>query len=210
MSEVDNGIVELHGKSYETVALRVTKFREAHPDWTIKTKITDPGLHVTVKASIFDETGKLIATGHASEERGDRGVNLTSALENAETSAVGRALAFYRYPGTFLRSADEMSEALVQQGIKRVQKDFGERMAILREPVMLQKIMDIKDRLADNDYHAVAEIILDMTETEQSAMRLAPTKGGILTTAEVNQIKSNEYADARNLITGHVREIENV
>ena len=205
MSEVDNGIVELHGKSYETVALRVTKFREAHPDWTIKTKIIDPGLHVTVKASIFDADGKLIATGHASEERGDRGVNLTSALENAETSAVGRALAFYRYPGTFLRSADEMSEALIQQGVKRVQKDFGERMAILRE--MLPKIVDIKDRLADGDYHATAEIILDMTETEQSAMRLAPTKGGILTTAEVNQIKSNEYADARNSITGHVREV---
>jgi len=205
MSEVDSGIVELHGKSYETVALRVTKFREAHPDWTIKTKIIDPGLHVTVKASIFDADGKLIATGHASEERGDRGVNLTSALENAETSAVGRALAFYRYPGTFLRSADEMSEALIQQGVKRVQKDFGERMAILRE--MLPKIVDIKDRLADGDYHATAEIILDMTETEQSAMRLAPTKGGILTTAEVNQIKSNEYADARNSITGHVREI---
>jgi len=202
----ENGIVEIHGKSYQTVALRVTKFREAHPDWTILTKIIDAGLYVTIKATIKDETGRVISTGHASEERGEGMINTTSAVENAETSAVGRALAFHEYPGTFLRSADEMSEALIQQGIKRVQKDFGERMAILREPVMLQKIMDIKDRLADNDYHATAEIILDMTETEQSAMRLAPTKGGILTTAEVNQIKSNEYADARNAITGHVRE----
>ena len=198
----DSGIVELHGKSYETVALRVTKFRALHPDWTIKTKIIDPGLHVTVKASIIDADGKLIATGHASEERGDRGVNLTSALENAETSAVGRALAFYLYPGTFLRSADEMSEALVQQGIKRIQKDFGERMMIIREPAMLQKIMDLKDRLADNDMHAAAEIMLDMTDTEKEAMRLAPTKGGIMTTAEIAQFKSNEYFEAQNSITG--------
>ena len=201
----ESGIVEIHGKSYETVALRVTKFREEHPDWTIETEMLGNGQYVTMKATIKDETGRVIATGHAEEERGEGMINSTSALENAETSACGRCLALYKYPGTFLRSADEMSEALIQQGIKRVQKDFGERMAILREPAMLQKIMDIKDRLADGDYHATAEIILDMTETEQSAMRLAPTKGGILTTAEVNQIKSNEYADARNSITGHVR-----
>ena len=140
---------------------------------------------------------------NAEEERG-KGINATSALENCETSAVGRALAFWKLPGSAIRSADEMSDAVIAQGVKRVEKDFGERMAIVRE--ILPKIMDIKDRLADNDYHATAEIILDMTETEQSAMRLAPTKGGILTTAEVNQIKSNEYADARNSITGHVRE----
>jgi len=209
MSE-DNGIVELHGKSYETVALRVTKFREEHPDWTIETEMLGDGQYVTMKTTIKDETGRVISTGHAQEERGEGMINATSVVENCETSSCGRALAFYTYPGSFLRSADEMSEALIQQGIKRVQKDFGERMAILREPVMLQKIMDIKDKLADGDYHATAEIILDMTETEQSAMRLAPTKGGILTTAEVTQIKSNEYADARNSITGHIREIENV
>ena len=206
MNEENKGIVSIHGNDYETVALRVTKFREDNPNWTIKTKAIGAGQYVTFRASIYDEEGRLISTGHAEEERGAAGGFNGSELECCETSAVGRALAFYKFPGTFLRSADEMSDALIQQGVKRVQKDFGERMAILREPAMLQKIMDIKDRLADGDYHATAEIILDMTETEQSAMRLAPTKGGILTTAEVNQIKSNEYADARNSITGHTRD----
>ena len=203
----ESGVVSIHGNDYQTVALRVTKFREEHPDWTIKTKIIGNGQYVLVKAFIYNDEGRLISTGHAEEERGVGNINQTSSIENAETSACVRALAFFDYPGTFLRSADEMSDALIQQGIKRIEKDFGERMAILREPEMLQRIMDIKDRLADGDYHAVAEIILGMTETEQSAMRLAPTKGGILTTAEVNQIKSNEYADARNSITGHVREL---
>ena len=205
MNKPDDGTVDIHGKTYETVALRITKFREEHEDWTIKTKVIGAGEYVTIKASIYDETGKLISTGHAEEERG-KGINATSALENCETSAVGRALAFWKLPGSAIRSADEMSDAVIAQGVKRVEKDFGERMAIVRE--ILPKIMDIKDRLADNDYHATAEIILDMTETEQSAMRLAPTKGGILTAAEVNQIKSNEYADARNSITGHVRELD--
>ena len=203
----ETGIVEIHGKSYETVALRVTKFRELHPDWTIKTKVIDPGLHVTVRASILDADGKLISTGHASEERGDKGINLTSALENAETSAVGRALAFYNYPGTFLRSADEMSEAVISQQTKSMEKWYGEWMKIIREPEMLEKIMDIKDRLADGDYHAVAEIVMDMADNQQAAIRKAPTKGGILTTEEISKLKSNEYAEARNAITGHVREL---
>jgi len=75
-------------------------------------------------------------------------------------------------------------------------------MMIIREPAMLQKIMDLKDRLADNDMHAAAEIMLDMTDTEKEAMRLAPTKGGIMTTAEIAQFKSNEYFEAQNSITG--------
>ncbi len=196
------GVVNIHGLEYQTVALRVTNFREEHPEWEIKTKLIDAGLHVIMRTSIKNEDGKLIATGHAEEERGT-GVNATSALENCETSAVGRALAFYKYPGQFLRSADEMSDALIQQGIKKVQKDFGERMAVLRNPVMLQKIIDLKDRLADNDYHAAVEIINEFKEDEVDALNLAPTKGGILTTAEVNQLKSNEYTAARNSISGY-------
>ena len=205
--ETKSGVVQIHGLEYQTVALRVTNFREAHPDWTIETEVIDPGLHVTIKATIKDETGRVIATGHASEERGEGSINLTSALENCETSAVGRALAFYKYPGQFLRSADEMNDALIQQGMKRIQKDFGERMAIIRDPQMLEKIINLKDRLADGDMHAAAEIVLDFKEHEAEALRLAPTKGGILTTAEVAQLRSDEYVAARNTITGFTPEV---
>lgn len=207
MNDEKSGVVSIHGSDYETVALRVTKFREENPDWTIKTKVVGAGEYVMIKASIYDTEMKLISTGHAEEERG-QGINATSAVENCETSAVGRALAFYKFPGVFLRSADEMSDALIQQGVKSLEKWYGEWMKVIREPVMLQKIMDIKDRLADSDYHAVAEIVMDMTDEQQQAMRKAPTKGGILTTEEIGKLKSNEYAEARNSITGHVREVE--
>ena len=200
-NEEKPGVVVLHGNEYQTVALRVTNFREDKPDWTIKTKVIGNGEYVSIKASILDETGRLIANGHAEEERGI-GVNKTSAIENCETSAVGRALAFYKYPGQFLRSADEMNDALVQQGVKQVQKDFGERMQIIRDLPMLMKIVELKDKLADNDYHAAAEIILDMKEDEIAALNLAPTKGGIMTTAEIQKFSSNEYFEAKNAITG--------
>ena len=208
MNEDKPGVVSIHGNDYETVALRVTKFREDNPNWTIKTKAIGAGQYVTFRASIYNEEGRLIATGHAEEERGAAGGFNGSELECCETSAVGRALAFYKFPGTFLRSADEMSDALIAQGVKNLEKWYGEWMKIIREPEMLQKIMDIKDRLADADYHAVAEIVMDMTDDQQQAMRKAPTKGGILTTEEIGKLKSNEYADARNSITGHVRDSE--
>ena len=200
MSQEENGIVNIHGKDYQTVAKRVTDFREEHPDWCIKTKVIGNGQYVSVKASIYDEDGQLIATGHAEEERG-HGINTTSAIENCETSAVGRALAFYRYPGTFLRSADEMSDALIQQGVKQVQKDFGQRMSVIRD--MLPQILDLKAQLEDNNYHAAVEIVHSFTDAQRDALNLAPTKGGILTTEEINKLKSNEYSDARNSMTGY-------
>ena len=193
--QTDDGIVEIHGMKYETVALRVTKFREEHPEWTIKTKIVDAGLHVIVKATVIDPEGRVISTGHAEEERGEGMINQTSALENAETSACGRALAFYKFPGHFIRSADEMSDAAIQQSAKNVQRDFGHRMAVVRE--ILPQLVDLKDRLADGDWYAAAEIVLGFNEREIEAINLAPTKGGILTTNEVALLKSDDYTGAR-------------
>ena len=45
-------------------------------------------------------------------------INKTSALENAETSAVGRALAFLGFAGTEIASADEVANAIKQQNFK--------------------------------------------------------------------------------------------
>ena len=202
MSE-DSGIVNLHGKDYETVALRISKFREEHPDWPIETKCLDMGMYVTFRATIKNPDGQVISTGHASEERGEGMINTTSALENCETSAVGRALAFYKFPGHFIRSADEMSDAMTQQAVKAKEKEYGQRMMILREISVLQKVVDLKDQLADGNFHAAAEIMLDFKDDELAALRCAPTKGGILTTREIEQMKTNEFAAARNSITGH-------
>lgn len=203
--ETKSGIVSIHGSDYETVALRVTKFREEHPNWSIENEMLGDGQYVTMKTTIRNEEGRVISTGHAQEERGEGKINTSSVVENCETSSCGRALAFYNYPGVFLRSADEMSDALIQQGIKSVEKDFGARMMILREIKMLTAVTDLKDRLADGDWLAAAEIFLDFTDEQLDALRLAPTKGGILSTAEVQQLKSNEFFAAKNELTGAIK-----
>lgn len=112
----DTGKVKIHGKSYLTVALRVDQFRSDHGDWCIATEI----LHrddetVVMKASVFDDKGVLKATGHSEEKRASSQINKTSALENAETSAIGRALAALGYVGTEFASADEVANAIGQQ-----------------------------------------------------------------------------------------------
>ena len=113
------GIVEIHGRQYETVALRVKKFRDAHPEWSLKTEIIERTPEsVTMSAQVLDETGRVRATGHAEENRKASQINRTSALENCETSAIGRALACLGLGGTEFASADEVANAIVQQKSK--------------------------------------------------------------------------------------------
>lgn len=116
MANGKDGVVNIHGKEYQTVALRVKNFREKHPDFTLSTEIVSRDAEVVVmKALIADEKGRLIATGHAEEKRTSSQINRTSALENAETSAIGRALASFGLGGTEFATADEVANAIHQQ-----------------------------------------------------------------------------------------------
>ena len=116
MTNRKQGIVNIHGREYETVAYRIHKFRDAHPTWTLRTSIVHRDLEsVVISAEILDETGRLVANGHAEEFRSDGKINATSALENAETSAIGRALAAFGIGGTEFASADEVGRAVSGQ-----------------------------------------------------------------------------------------------
>lgn len=113
--EIENG----NGvkKSYETVASRLSRFRKEHPQWSISTEIiyVDDEM-VRVKASIgfYLESGvfNVLSSGHAEEYRLDGEINRTSAIENCETSAIGRALAFLGFGGSnSIASAEEVTGA---------------------------------------------------------------------------------------------------
>jgi hypothetical protein len=113
---MNTGIVNIRGKEYMTVALRVQNFREVHPDWSIVTQIVHRDENeVVMVAAILDEQNRMIATGHAEEKRKASQINSTSALENCETSAIGRALAGAGFGGSEFASANEVQNAIQQQ-----------------------------------------------------------------------------------------------
>lgn len=114
---IQTGIIDIRGKQYQTVALRVQLFREAHPDKSLTTDmIVRDEECVVMRATIADETGRVLATGHSEEYRKSSQINRTSALENAETSAIGRALAAFGFGGTEFATANEVQNAIHQQG----------------------------------------------------------------------------------------------
>ena len=192
------GIVPIHGKQYKTVAYRVNEFREKHPDFAISTELVEANdTLVVMKASISNQEGRLLATGFAEEVRAASKINRTSALENAETSAIGRALAALGLAGTEYASADEVANAISQQN------DTGPLMA---HNEALQRnyasVYFIKEHLALQAWEAVAEAWGEISNEDKKALWVAPSKGGIFTTAERNDLKSNEFNEARKLILG--------
>jgi hypothetical protein len=60
----------------------------------------------------------------------------------------------------------------------------------------------IKEHLALRAWEAVAEAWGEITNEDKKALWVAPSKGGIFTTAERGDLKSNEFNEARKLILG--------
>lgn len=110
-------MINIHGKEYMMVNERVKAFRDNFPGYALLSeivKLTDDT--VVIKATIEDENGRVIATGHAQEDRTSSQINSTSYVENGETSAWGRALANLGIGiDVAISSADELTNALVQQ-----------------------------------------------------------------------------------------------
>lgn len=114
--------LSLKGKAYLPARRRIQWMRGipvAHPDWTIDTEIvthdvgkrTGPGRveggYAVVRANIFDEGGRLIATGLKTEYS----ENFADYLEKAETGAIARALAVAGYGTESALDLDEGADA---------------------------------------------------------------------------------------------------
>jgi hypothetical protein len=179
--EVDTGIVRIHNKNYQTVALRVGLFRKDFPDYSLITEIIHRSDQcVVMQAKIVDPAGRVIATGHAEEYRQSSTINKTSALENAETSAIGRALAGLGFGGTEFATADEVANAItgkpaapvispVKEALQGVVVDGGKATDIALALVDLYKQFSSPGGMdSDADYKAY-----ELLEPMDSDMKLA-------------------------------------
>ena len=115
----DMKTINLQGKSYAEVGERVKAFRERYGDTgQILSEIIQNDDEKVVMKSHCIVDGVILGTGFAEEIRGSTQVNKSSALENCETSSIGRAISFataFMSDGSKIASADEIQNAIVQQ-----------------------------------------------------------------------------------------------
>jgi hypothetical protein len=143
---------------YETVEVRLEKFIKDYPDFRIATEleVCEKDRYI-VKAYLFKDAQQstALSTGLAEEKVTDRGVNQTSALENCETSAIGRALANAGYAAKGKRpSREEMTKVVATkvvkppvQEVKADNQDYwttpvNEYNGVVDAPVTLEKAIE--------------------------------------------------------------------
>lgn len=147
--------IELKGKEYAEVKERVIAFRRNNPNGQIIPEISFTENYVVCDCAVFDDEGRLLAKGHAREVG-----NKNFALENAETSAIGRALGFCGYGiSTSIASAEDMQSV--------------EEQVIFDEPIV------DKDKLIDefNTIYSKTDITnilngLRLTRVENMSIKL--------------------------------------
>lgn len=125
-------------KDYVEVNVRIMKFYEKYPEGRILTEIVKWENEVIVmKATAYRDNSEVPAsTGYAYEKEGSSFINKTSALENCETSAVGRALAILGFEiKKSVASKEEVANAQLQQAsIKQSSDGFGTVVFESKEP----------------------------------------------------------------------------
>ena len=143
---------------YEPVEVRLEKFIKDYPAFRIATELeVVEASRYSVKAYLFKDAsdGVAWATGYAEETVSSRGVNQTSALENCETSAIGRALANAGYAPKGKRpSREEMTKVVATKVVKPAIQDVkpddqdywttpvGQYKGVVDAPVTLEKAIE--------------------------------------------------------------------
>ena len=158
--------IQIHGKDYVMVKDRIIFFNENFPNGSITTelKATDNSFIFKAKITPDVENPSRKFTGHAEEIIGSSQINKTSALENCETSAIGRALGCMGIGvEESFASADEVKNAMYKQANPTYNKTDNqiEKFAdMLEHPVFTGKKKETKEYWKGADSLTKTELIL--------------------------------------------------
>lgn len=140
---------DIKGKQYAEVNQRIKAFRMVYPEGTIETEIISQETYrflnvesnvILMKATIKDDNGKILGTGTAYEKENSTFINKTSFVENAETSAVGRALAMCGFGiDTSIASKEEVENAIAQQEEEKKEQEEKKKLLLDIKNLMIDK-----------------------------------------------------------------------
>jgi hypothetical protein len=117
-------------QDYETVETRLEKWHGQYPDSRVETELIEASnTRFIVFCKLFktEADPKPCATGLAFETITEKGVNSTSALENCETSAIGRALANAGFAAKGKRASREEMAKVNNAEPNQYEKKIAER-----------------------------------------------------------------------------------
>lgn len=138
-------------KKYVMVKDRILAFRELNPNGSIITDLLSSANGTFIcKTTVKDEDGNILGTGLSYESENRGFINKSgSALENAETSSIGRALgaAGYGIDGS-MASAEEVATAIMNQGAQTAGVTQPEK-------ALLSAFCDLSGLNLQDELHAV-------------------------------------------------------
>tara|TARA_R100000234_G_scaffold118910_1_gene100457 strand:+ start:2280 stop:2984 length:705 start_codon:yes stop_codon:yes gene_type:complete len=177
------GVVVRGNKKYTTVAVRIEVFRKHFPDYSVNTRVTvDDAKRVIVVAEIYPpNSDRPVATGIAEEIRGSSNVNKTSAIENGETSAIGRALANLGLHGGEFASDFEIEVAQLKDA--KIELNTAEKKAAEKKPKdppkedpeeadILETLRDDSDVFGEDPATKCAQWFIEKFERAKSVERM--------------------------------------
>lgn len=160
-------VARFNPNDYETVEERIRRFKKDWPDSDIVTELVDSTGNVgatrwVVKVSVWREKGydRPDATGYAFEVDGSGMANQTSALENCETSAIGRALANLNYSGNKRNTQEEMRKVARSDYVKEQTNKMLEAEKAGNTEV-LQKALAFYSKQNDRELTLIAKNMLE-------------------------------------------------
>lgn len=143
--------IKIRGSYYVQVNERIICFRneKQFEGWGYDSQvIKDDGKSIQMKVSVFDSNGIQKSSGHAEEIRGSSNINKTSALENCETSALGRALGGLGIGvDDSLASAEEVQNAIMNQDKKAPTKTSTDSKRTLSADQYFQTLKGTKEQI---------------------------------------------------------------